>query len=56
MAWTNETKPDTVNSYLLKEDEFYLLLETGDKIIVKKAIDYTNNAKGSGSYTNNSKP
>lgn len=41
-SYTKESKPDTQyrksvdDSFLLKEDTFYLLLETGDKIVLSR--------------------
>lgn len=42
-AYTKEAKPEY--GYLLKEDDFYLLLETGDKIVLSRGTDYTKEAK-----------
>ena len=50
--FTNKTK--LAASYLLKEDTYYLLLETGDKIILSRGTDFTNKAKKSTSFTNKS--
>ena len=44
-SFTNDTKPSDIDSFLLKEDSFYLLLETGDKIILVRGLDYTNDTK-----------
>jgi hypothetical protein len=52
-TWTNESVIS--NSYLLKEDSFYLLLETGDKIVLSRGTEYTNESKSSDSWTNESK-
>lgn len=51
--FTNKLKK--VASLLLKEDTEYLLLETGDKIILSRGTDYTNKAKNSTSFTNKAK-
>ena len=45
MSYTNDTKPTGTDSFLLKEDSFYLLLETGDKIVLSYGIEYTNDTK-----------
>jgi len=45
MSYTNDTKPSDIDSFLLKEDSFYLLLETGDKIVLSYGIEYTNDTK-----------
>lgn len=42
-AYTKEIKPQF--GYLLKEDTFYLLLETGDRIVLSRGTDYTKEAK-----------
>jgi len=55
MAYTNDLKPSTTNDFLLKEDTFYLLLETGDKIVIRVAQEYTNDTKNTSVYTNDSK-
>jgi len=44
-SYSNDDKPSTTSSFLLKEDAFYLLLETGDKIVITRANDYTNDAE-----------
>lgn len=33
-TWNTRTKPSAVNDFLKKEDAFYILLETGDKIVL----------------------
>lgn len=33
-SWDKRAKPSADNSFLLKEDAFYLLLETGEKIVI----------------------
>lgn len=55
MSYSNDQKPSGSNDFLLKEDTFYLLLETGDKIIIRVANAYTNDTKNSSVYTNDSK-
>jgi hypothetical protein len=52
-SWTNQVA-STLNDYLLKEDTYFLLLETGDKIIIYDG-QYTNQAKNSTTYTNKEK-
>lgn len=42
-VYTKETKPNP--AYLLKEDTYYLLLETGDKIVLTRGTDYTKETK-----------
>lgn len=42
-AYTKEPKPQP--GYLLKEDAFHLLLETGDKIVLSRGTDYTKETK-----------
>ena len=56
MSYSNETKPATQNTYLLMEDGFYLLQEDGSKIVLTYAINYSNETKPTGSYTNTTKP
>ena len=51
--FTNKTK--LAKSFLLKEDSDYLLLETGDKIILSRGTQFTNKAKVSTSFTNKAK-
>lgn len=46
-GYAQDSKPDTANRFLLKEDSFFLLLETGDKIVVSRAGNYLNDAKPS---------
>jgi len=53
MAWTNVTKATTVftnllkraRSFLLKEDSGYLLLESGDKIVLDRGAEFINQQK-----------
>ena len=52
-TWTNKAK--IAASRLLKEDSYYLLLETGDKILLSRGTDFTNKAKSSTSFTNRAK-
>jgi hypothetical protein len=65
-TWSDESKSSGSNSYLLKEDEFYLLLETGDKIVLsygvsgftdknKNIASWLNATKNTSSYNNLSK-
>lgn len=42
-TFTKEAKPEF--GYLKKQDTFYLLLETGDKIVLTRGTDYTKEAK-----------
>ena len=55
-TWSNATKPSLLNDFLLKEDEYYLLLETGDKIVLVRSSDWSNATKPSGSWSNATKP
>ena len=64
MSWSNITKnaatfANTVKNillgFLLKEDGYYLLLETGDRIILEESNLYSNSSKNSASYTNQTK-
>jgi hypothetical protein len=41
----NDSKPASEDCFLLKEDFFNLLLETGDKIVLKYGLDYTFDSK-----------
>lgn len=43
-TWTNLTKHLAL-AFLLKEDGFFLLLETGDKIILEQSNAWTNQTK-----------
>lgn len=40
-AYDDPRETRLTNYLLLKEDDFYLLLESGDKIIIQEAIVYT---------------
>lgn len=42
-SFANELKPQ--NSFMLKEDTFFLLLESGFKIYVSQASNFTNELK-----------
>lgn len=44
-SYSNDIKPSSTTNYLLKEDSFYLLLETGDKIVLARSIEYNNDSK-----------
>lgn len=65
-AYTKETKPITTFTkgereidFLLKEDTFYLLLETGDKIVLSRGYQlpvYTKETKPTTSFTKETKP
>ena len=57
-TFSNDTKPtSTANSFLLLESGFYLLLETGDKIILTVATGgYSQDTKPTSSYSNDTKP
>ncbi len=46
-SYSNDSKPASSTSYLLKEDSYFLLLETGDKIVLARSNDYTNDLKPS---------
>ena len=46
-SYSNDSKPSALTSYLLKEDAFYLLLETGEKIVLAYGGGYSNDAKPS---------
>ena len=47
-SWVSKIK-DTIQDFLLKEDLFFLLLETGDKIIIRDS-QYTTKTKNSSSW------
>ena len=49
-TWVNAVK-QALFGYLLKEDGFYLLLETGGKIIIGDN-SWTNYTKNTATYTN----
>jgi len=55
MAFSNQTKnSSTIDDgvdFLLKEDEFFLLLETGDKIVLNQST----NAKSHSDWDNQNK-
>lgn len=53
-AYTKETKP--LPGFLLKEDTFFLLLETGGKIVLTRGTDYLKESKPTTSYSKESKP
>lgn len=64
-SYTKEPKPITAYTkesevdFLLKEDTFYLLLETGDKIIIRRAFvvpTFAKEAKPITAYTKEHKP
>jgi hypothetical protein len=44
-VWANIVKHVTGFFYLLKEDGFFLLLETGDKIILEDSFNWNNQTK-----------
>ena len=44
-TWGNNVKRLLVNRFLLKEDGDFLLLETGDKIIIGRGGSWTNKIK-----------
>jgi hypothetical protein len=46
-SFTNDVKPSSITTYLLKEDTFFLLLETGSKIVLNYSGSYVNDAKPS---------
>ncbi len=52
-TWTNRIKKAV--SFLLKEDTYYLLLETGGKIILSRGTDFTNRSKNSTTLANKAK-
>lgn len=64
-AFTKESKPTTPYTkessldFLLKEDAFYLLLETGDKIVLRRGYvipSFTKESKPTTVFTKESKP
>ena len=55
MSYTNDLKPSAEITYLLMEDGGYLLQEDGSKIVLSYGVNYLNDAKGSGSYSNDAK-
>lgn len=64
-AYTKETKPITPYTkessidFLLKEDTFYLLLETGGKIVLRRAFvqaAFTKESKPTTAFTKEVKP
>lgn len=65
-GYTRESKPVTPYShaegsidFLLKEDTFYLLLETGDKIVLRRgyvASNFLKESKPTTAYTKEVKP
>jgi hypothetical protein len=46
-TYSNDTKPSVANEFLLKEDAFYLLLESGSKIVINYGINYSYDTKPS---------
>ena len=44
-SYSNDIKPSSTTNYLLKEDSFFLLLETGAKIVITRSNDYNYDAK-----------
>lgn len=63
--YTKEPKPNTAYSkessldFLLKEDAFYLLLETGDKIVIHRSFvipTFTPEPKPTTVFTKETKP
>ena len=65
MSFVNDTKPTTSwindstslkDSFLLKEDSFYLLLEDGSKIVLVYGTNWTNGVLPTTSYTNDALP
>lgn len=44
-TFTNQVKHTVSNFFLLKQDSFYLLLETGGKIILQDSYPWTNQTK-----------
>lgn len=44
-TYSNEIKPTADNTFLLKEDAFFLLLESGYKIVLNYGIDYSYDSK-----------
>lgn len=65
-AYTKEAKPSTTYTkgdkavdFLLKEDTFHLLLETGDKIVLRRGFElpsYSKESKPTTSYSKEAKP
>lgn len=54
-TFTKEIKP-SADSYLLKEDSYYLLLETGNKIVLSRGIAFSKESKPTISFTKETKP
>lgn len=55
--WSGRGKPSATNDFLLKEDSFYLLLETGDKIVLAVGEEWSTRSKEtSDSYSTRNKP
>lgn len=52
MSWTNDTKPAGETSYLLWEVGSYLLVATGEKLIIEQAGAWTSDTTVSASWTN----
>jgi hypothetical protein len=44
-SWSDASRTPINGSFLLKEDTFYLLLETGDKIVLSYGVDWVNSIK-----------
>jgi hypothetical protein len=44
-VWNNAIKTVSEDAFLLKEDTYYLLLETGDKMVIAYGINWTETAK-----------
>jgi hypothetical protein len=64
-AFTKEPKPTTTfakesdQDFLLKEDAFYLLLESGGKIVLRRGFvvpEFSKEAKPTTTFTKESKP
>lgn len=56
-SWSDAIKHAISNYFLLKEDGFYLLLETGDKIILEDSggAGWSNASKSTTSWGNQTK-
>lgn len=50
-TWVNDTKPFSSNTFLLKEDTYFLLLETGDKIVLTRTVEWTDESKPTSTWS-----
>lgn len=51
-TWTNETRTGQAVGFLQKEDGDYILLESGDRIILDQSTGWTNTSPNATSWTN----